>query len=254
MAGRETQNHRGLKTLALAWAAERGMSLGAPEVSFPHRRFRVDAAACLFQREVPARPPSATLASVLKVAVVFECKQVRSDLIRDTKQRKTLTRHLEALEQRRKELETLLKIHHPHFANGESLFREFDSYRLGECDHKGYPKLLRDIAIAKRGLIKGTKFDRLLSYRMANLHYLVVEDKLIKSHEIPTGWGLLVRRDETLVLVEQPVWQEIATEEQLVFLQRIASKGGRLRRPMQEDSSDPLSILPTLTATGLAKC
>ncbi len=245
MAGGETKNHLGLKTLALAWAAERGMSLGAPEVSFPHRRFRVDAAACLFQREVSARPPSQTLASVLKTAVVFECKQVRSDLIRDTKQRKALTRRLESMEQRRKELEALLKIHHPHYANGESLFQEFDSYRLEECQHKGYRKLLREIAIAQKGLIKGTKFDRLLSYRMANLHYLVVEDKLLKAHEIPTGWGLLVRRDETLVLAAQPIWQDIATEEQLVFLQRIACRGWRLRRPMPEDPTPEIPTSPT---------
>ena len=222
------------------------MSLGAPEVSFPHRRFRVDAAACLFQREVPARRPVATLSSVLKVAVVFECKQVRSDLIRDTKQRKTLTRRLEALEIQRKDLETLLKMHHPHYANGETLFREFDSYRLDKCDHKGYPKLLREISKTKRGLIKGTKFDRLLSYRMANLHYLVVEDKLLKSHEVPTGWGLLVRRNETLQLVEQPAWQEIAVEEQLVFLQRIASRGWRLRLPSRDLPSETLPIPPTL--------
>ena len=110
MAGRETEKHLGLKTLALAWAAERGMSLGAPEVSFPHRRFRVDAAACTFQREVPARPPSVNLASVLKVAVVFECKQVRSDLLHDTKERKSLTRRLQTLEIQRKDLETLLKL------------------------------------------------------------------------------------------------------------------------------------------------
>ena len=231
MAREETPNHLALKSLALTWAAEQGMSLGAPEVSFPHRRFRVDAAACLLEREVPAREPSTALTSVLKIAAVFECKQVRCDLIRDSKKRETLTQRLETLEYRRRALEDLLKIHHPHYANGESLFREFDSYRLDECEHEGYRRLVRHISVAKRGIIKGTKFDRLFSYRLANLHYLVVEDKLIKSHEVPSGWGLLVRRGEVLSLAEQPAWQEINVEEQLVFLQRIASRGWRLRVP-----------------------
>jgi hypothetical protein len=63
-----------------------------------------------------------------------------------------------------------------------------------------------------------------MGYKIANLHYLVAEDKLIEPHELPVGWGLLVRRDEKLELVEKPIWQAIGIEEQLVFLQRIAAK------------------------------
>jgi hypothetical protein len=160
----------------------------------------------------------------LKAAAVFECKQVRGDLIRDNKQRELLSSRLKSLEGRRVRLEALLQVHLPHLANGESLFPEFDSYRFRENRHEGYRKLVKNIATAKKGILEGTKFDRLFSYRLANLHYLVVEEELLETHELPMGWGLLVRHGEELHLVGKPTWQDISVEEQLVFLQRIAAR------------------------------
>lgn len=224
MAGGETLKHSSLKTLALAWARTQGMSLAAPEVSFPHRKFRVDVAACTPTRKVPSRLPVASITTVLKAAAVFECKQVRSDLIRDNKRRAQMSSRLKLLEERRTKLEALLQVHLPHLARGESLFPEYDSYRLTENKHEGYRRLLRQIAIAKSGLFEGTKFDRLTSYLVANLHYLVVEEELLEAHEVPVGWGLLVRTGEELRLVSKPVWQDIPVEVQLVFLQRIAAR------------------------------
>ena len=222
--GGETARHLGLKGLAAQWAFDQGLSFVAPEVSFPHRRFRVDVAACAPARKVPSRIQVSHLVSVLKAAVVFECKQVRSDLIRDNKQRTLLSERLKTLEARRERLESLLHVHLPHLANGEALFPEFDSYRLREHNHEGYKKLLREIRIAKRGVLNGTKFDRLLTYKVANLHYIVAEENLIQSHEVPTGWGLLLRRGECLELIRAPLWQTIGVEEQLVFLQRMTAK------------------------------
>ena len=220
----ETPRHLGLKALAAEWAFAQGMSFVAPEVSFPHRQFRVDVAACAPTRKVPSRKPVINLSSVLKAAVVFECKQVRSDLIRDNKQRALLSDRLKTLEARRQRLEALLQVHLPHLANGESLFPEFDSYRLREHNHTGYQKLLREIRIAKRGVLDGTKFDRLFSYKVANLHYLVAEERLIETHEVPSGWGLLLRRGDSLELLIKPLWQTIGVEEQVIFLQRLTAK------------------------------
>jgi hypothetical protein len=224
MAGGETIKHSSLKALAIAWAREQGLSIAAPEVSFPHRKFRVDVAACCPTRKVSSRPPSKSITSVLKAAAVFECKQVRSDLIRDNTRREMVTNRLKALESRRLRLEALLQVHLPHLAKGESLFPEFDCYRFREHRHEGYRKLVKHIATAKKGILLGTKFDRLLSYKLANLHYLVVEEGLVETHELPTGWGLLVRRSEELHLVGKPTWQDISVEEQLIFLQRIAAR------------------------------
>jgi hypothetical protein len=220
----ETPRHLSLKALAAQWAVGQGLLFVAPEVSFPHRRFRVDVAACAPTRKVPSRKPVSHLSAVLKAAVIFECKQGRGDLIRDNKRRTLLGERLKTLEARRKRLEALLHVHLPHLANGETLFPEFDSYRLRDHNHTGYKKLLREIRIAKRGVLDGTKFDRLLSYKVANLHYLVAEEKLIETHEVPTGWGLLLRRGDRLELLVEPQWQTIGVEEQVIFLQRMTAK------------------------------
>ena len=229
--GGETIRHLDLKSLAAGWAFQQGCPLVAPEVSFPHRRFRVDVAACAPTRKAPSRAPVIQLSSILKAAVVFECKQARGDLIRDNKRHVLLGERLKALEARRQRLETLLHLHLPHLANGEALFPEFDSYRLRDHAHRGYQKLLRAIRIAKQGVLDGTKFDRLFSYKIANLHYLVAEDGLIEKHEVPIGWGLLLRRGNRLEIELKPLWQTIGVEQQVVFLQRIATKSmGSLER------------------------
>jgi len=118
----ETANHASLKSLAMAWARVQGMAIIAPEVSFPHRKFRVDLAACCPSRKAPSRNPKTSITSVLKVAAVFECKQARSDLIRDSKRRELIATRLKALEERKNPMEALLNLHLPHLANGESLF------------------------------------------------------------------------------------------------------------------------------------
>jgi hypothetical protein len=173
---------------------------------------------------------------VLRTAAVFECKQVRSDLIRDNARRETAARLLRELQARRVELENRLHLHLPHLAQGESLFPEFDSYRLRDCGHDGHRLLVKKIGTIRQSLVHSTKFDRLASYKLANLHYLVTEGDLIRPHELPAGWGLLVREADALRLVEKPVWQEIAAEEQLIFLQRIASRNA-WRAPREKASA-----------------
>lgn len=222
--GGETSRHMSLKALAVQWAAQEGLSLVAPEVSFPHRRFIVDVAACTPTRKTPSRKPVTSISSILKAAVVFECKQARGDLVKDNKRRRILTERIKALEARKRRMEELLQVHLPHLANGESLFPEFDSYRLRENRHAGYRKLLRELRIAKSGVFDGSKFDRMVGYKIANIHYLVADSGLIKLHEVPVGWGLLVRTGNGLELIAKPTWQAIGVEEQLVFLQRLASK------------------------------
>jgi len=243
----ETARHATLKQLALRWAHDQGLTLAAPEVSFPHRRFRVDVAACRPARAVPARPAAAAVTKVLATAAVFECKQVRGDLIRDNARREATSRRLRDMESQRLALESRLQLHLPHLAQGESLFPEFDSYRLRDCGHAGYQRLVRTIATARTAITHGTKFDRLASYGMANVHYLVLEPRLVETHELPQGWGLLIREGETLHLARKPAWQDIAAEAQLIFLQRIAYRTATkpLRGPA--DIVGPLPPIPTRT-------
>src|SRR5271155_1774476 len=106
----ETARHLGLKGLAARWAAKQGFSYMAPEVWFPHRRFKVDVAAYTPTRVVPSRRSVPHVSSVLKAAVIFECKQARADLIRDNKRRMLLSERLKTLEARKQRLELLLQV------------------------------------------------------------------------------------------------------------------------------------------------
>lgn len=116
----ETARHLDLKELAVNWAFQQGFALVAPEVAFPHWRFRVDVAACAPARKAPSRVQVSSVSSVLKAAVVFECKQGRGDLIRDNKRRQLLTERVNTLEARRIRLESLLQLHLPHLSNGKA--------------------------------------------------------------------------------------------------------------------------------------
>jgi hypothetical protein len=40
--------------------------------------------------------------------------------------------------------------------------------------------------------------------------------------ETPLGWGLLIRKENMLLLAQKPTWQDIGVVEQLIFLQRLA--------------------------------
>src|SRR5690348_12809226 len=69
MAGGETETHRTLKRLALAWAQANGLLVSAPEVRVPKSGYRADVAACSRGNE--------------RRTAVFECKQSRADLLKD---------------------------------------------------------------------------------------------------------------------------------------------------------------------------
>jgi hypothetical protein len=205
--GIETETHRLLKRLAVAWAHEQKFPAIATEVRLPRSGFRADVAA--YRREA---------------TMVFECKQARSDFLKDSYRQDATRERLQALDQRRRKLEELLKLHLPSLRRGETLFAEFDAIHLGGYEHKTYRRVLREIETLQRRLAGKTKFDRLARYRCANLNYLVVEPGLLAAEETPVGWGLLVRRDEALVLARAPIWQEA---DRLALLENIAAAATR---------------------------
>ena len=84
MSRSETDLHSKLKQLAAYWAYERGFRSLAFEVAAPRSSFRVDVAAYRAFRNADATfRPSALVA-------VFECKQSRSDLLKDNRRRSRL--------------------------------------------------------------------------------------------------------------------------------------------------------------------
>lgn len=217
MATGETAAHEKLRRLAIVWAQEQRFYAVATEVRLPKSAFIADVVAYRSGKR-GSRPTTA----------VFECKQARSDFLKDSYSLEKTATRLKAGDERRQTLERLLKLHVPSLRSGETLFAEFDAVNLNGFEHKTYRRVLREIGVLQRRLFGKTKFDRLVRYRCANLNYLVVEDGILAAHEAPVGWGLLVHRQGTLVLERKPVWQETGERERLVLLERIAAAGTRL--------------------------
>jgi hypothetical protein len=228
MPASETPRHLELKRLSLGWAQRQGFRIAGAEVSLPHLRVRLDAAAC----KAPKRAERAAAPSGCEGAVgataIFECKQHRSDFLRDSRCTEKLGQRLRALHERRKLYEAALPFHLPSLRKGESLFPEFDGYRFEEAGYEPYDAVLEEIRQLTGQLHRQTKFAKLLRWRAANLHYVVVEDGVAEAHELPPGWGLLVHREGGLQVAVPATWQEVGADRRFELLLRIAMSGTRL--------------------------
>ncbi|MBI2517942.1 MAG: hypothetical protein HYV95_13645 [Opitutae bacterium] len=219
MPAGETAAHARLKQLALDWAAASGFPIAAPEVRLPRSGFRVDVAAYR-----PARREGAV------ATMVFECKQARADLLKDSRAELPTRQKLAELLARRAKLEQMLGEHRPDLRRGETLFPEFDAFDFSALRHETYAAVLAEITRLQARSIHGVKFDRMFRYQAADLLYLVAEDGIFAAEEIPAGWGLLVRRDEVLVLTRQPLRLSPAPELRHQLLENIALAATRARR------------------------
>lgn len=216
MATGETSAHGNLKQLATGWAQQQGYAAVGTEVRVPKSGYRADVAAYRSAKD-----------SLIGVTAMFECKQARSDFLKDSYASEATATRLKELDARRQKLESLLKLHVPTLRAGESLFAEFDAVDLRGFEHKSYRTVMREIERLQRRLYGKTKFDKVVRYRCANLNYLVVEEAVLAPHEVPAGWGLLVHRADQLVLERKPVWQDAAETDRLALLHRIAIAGTR---------------------------
>ena len=212
----ETVAHARLKRLALLWAQAHDYSACALEVTLPRCRYRADLAAY--------RPGSNGLGST----AVFECKQALVDLRRDNCRTIVTRERLEKVQRRRQVLEKYLRIHYPNLRIADSLFSEFESHDFAAIKHRGYGRVLRELAALQNRLFDCTKFDTLMRYRCADLFFLVLPSELFRVSEVPVGWGVLVQSNGELVLMRKPLWQESTPENRLSLLQRIATAGTRV--------------------------
>ena len=214
MAARgETETHAELKRLALGWAHANGFPLSAMEVRVPRSGFRADVAA--YGRGDGRR------------TAVFECKQARADLLKDAHAEVATRRRLDELTDRRRTLETLLAIHRPDLRRGEALWPEYDAWDFSRVEHATYRRVLKELAMVQRRVVRGTKFAKMFRYRCADFLYLVVEDGIFAEAEIPAGWGLLVRRGEQLQISRPPVDLSAEPAQRVALLEQIAAVGTR---------------------------
>jgi hypothetical protein len=210
----ESAAHRELKQLALAWARAHRLSLAGTEVRLPRSAYRADVAAAT-PRQLGEQA----------VTAIFECKASRADFLRDAALEQATREKVAALAERLDALNRLIGAHRPDLRRGEELFPEFDCIDLRGSRHATHAALTKTLRAAQTALYEGTKFARLARWRSANFLYLVVADaELAHAHEIPAGWGLLVRQDDALVCVRPPLRHEISLSARIALLERLAAR------------------------------
>lgn len=219
----ETLAHAALKRLAVAWAQQRGFRVVAAEVSLPHLGMRLDVAACRPEKPLPNRGA----AQGVGPTAIFECKQQRADFLRDSRCAELIRRRLSALHEQRQLYEESMRIHLPSLHHGEALFPEFDGFRYAAAGFAPYDRITAQIARLSARLHQQTKFVNLLRWRAAHLHYVVAEEGVAHLHELPAGWGLLLRKDDHLEIIAPAIWQEIPEHHAFQLLIRIAMSGTR---------------------------
>jgi hypothetical protein len=210
----ESLAHRELKRLALAWARTHRLMLGGSEVRLPRSNYRADVAAATPRQLSPNA-----------VTAVFECKVSRADFLRDSADESTTAARVKALTERLHFLNQLIGSHRPDLRHGEELFPEYDCIDLRGSRHDTHRSVTKQLAAAQNALYEGTKFSRLTRWRAATFLYLVVDSStIVYGHEVPAGWGLLLREGEQLHCVIQPVRQTTKLEERIALLERIAAR------------------------------
>jgi len=196
------------------------------EIRVPHSGFRADVMAYKPGVRQPQRSISEDKASAIPsigTTAIFECKQARSDFLKDSYGERESLDRLKVLETRRRKLDDLLGVHLPSLRKGESLFPECDSFDHSRYEHKTYRKVMKEIGAMQNRVYAKTKFEKLVRFNCANLYYLVVEEGIIEHHEVPKGWGLLIRNGAELRVGRLAKCHRIAERTQLATLQRIAS-------------------------------
>ena len=172
------------------------------------------------------------------ITAVFECKQSRPDFLKDSHSKEAALEELRGLNRRREVLERNLRVHHPNLLLDDSLFPEFRSHDFSHLGHAGYQRVMKEIRKLESRVFGGTKFERLVRYRCANVFYLVVADDVLQEDEAPVCWGILRLANpagkeeavgETLELVRKPCFCDAPDAHRLELLHRIAAKGTRLR-------------------------
>lgn len=211
MPSSETENHTRLKSLALAWAQTNGFPIAGTEVRVPKSGYRADVAAY-----APLRRVAETRTAI------FECKQSRTDLLKDAHAEAATRARLVELAARRRTLEALLAEHRPDLRRGEAFWPEYDSWDFSALEHRAYRGVLDELETVQRRVLRGTKFSKMFRYRCADFLYLVVEENIFAEAEVPAGWGLLVRAGDELRLARAPADLDAVTAQRLALLESIA--------------------------------
>lgn len=191
----ETAAHLRLKKLALAFLRQQGCLAAMSEVRCPISRFRVDAVGYMDRPPLDQQPDSADrrMRPIEPKTIVIECKQSRSDFLRDSEVANELIALRTQMDRIRRSIEEYrIKREEPQLQQtGTSLFAELEEWDFASSRLPSYRKILRRLRRLDAKLHGETKFFLMARYRLADQLYIAAPQGVIRKCELPAGWGLL---------------------------------------------------------------
>jgi hypothetical protein len=158
-------------------------------VACPFSRYRIDVAGYTDRIPVAQSPPQRCEPRT----VIVECKQSRSDFLRDSEHAQELIALRARLDLIRQSIEeNRIKHFEPQLrCNGTSLFAELEEWDFSRSRLRSYRDILRKLRRIDEKLHGQTKFFLMARYRLADRLYIAAPRGMIRRSELPPGWGLL---------------------------------------------------------------
>ncbi len=196
----ETPAHINLKHAARQWLVELGCAASATEVRVPHSAQRADAAG--YMDRAPREGGPAWLRQPTRASspttLIVECKQCRSDLLRDAEIKPELLRTRAALQRQLREVEQeCVAQSEPALRCGAGyLFPELAPWDFESSTSACRKLLARSLRRVEEQIHAGTKFFMFARYHVATHLMIATLPGVVEASELPEAWGLMVWREE----------------------------------------------------------
>lgn len=125
--------------------------------------------------------------------MIVECKQSRSDFLRNSRSLDNLLLERGRLDKIRRVLEEkIIRSAEPHLAaTGNMLFPELEAWDFGSSRLPSYRRVLRRLRQIDKLIYGQTKFWTMARYALADGLLICTPPGLLRLEEVPLGWGLI---------------------------------------------------------------
>ena len=233
------------------------------EVSLPNGRYRADLAAYMpVARRVwmadhgPLKTGRLVSRQSLGTTAIFECKQARSDFLKDSRSAQETADQLRELFERRVVLERQLKVHYPSLRNGDSLFQDYEGADFSTLQPRGLPQGPRGHREAPEPAVQQHQVRHPDPLRLRQPVLRRRRGRHLRSRTRSRSPGVCscgAVAARVLELRQKPVWQNAEDACRLAVLHKIAAAGTRaLNRAAGIEFEDILEAR-RFGVTGLAR-
>ena len=177
-------NKNALQQEAFAFLLSRHPSGIAANV--PTRRSKYKVAAAGFWRNERARKG----ADIVKTALVVMYDDADC-CFSDCAGREERVSRIHGLQERKMDLEAVIRSEEPHLAAADDLFSEFRFWDYGASRNPEYRRVCRQLAKEIKLLTQGSKLEYIRLAGNADLCYLAVPAGLVDPEMIPVEWGIV---------------------------------------------------------------